>query len=191
MTKTIETIQEAKAVWQSALKESIDKVSYNEVRALLKNKKFLFSIPENILTYDGYIKIAAAIQEVRNELVGIKVDIDAHATFLKDSKKDLSTVIPAFVEGKSVQQREAETAKELQVLQVEVTKMSILQTTATNLLDNIDSAIAQLNRQLKASDLGYRTSSIDLMQARDWIGGETKKDIVNIEEQTNEEDIKL
>lgn len=155
-----------KAKWLKVIKPISD-FSYDDYRNKLRNISYIKSIPEDLLTHEGYINVAGSLQGTRNGLIAIKIEIDELAQLLAAAYKNMSDILPGLADG-TAQQKKSEAEKELQSLKIKATQLEVLQKTSDTLLSNIDSAIAQLNRQLKAADLGYRTAALDFSKAKDW-----------------------
>ena len=155
-----------KTKWKKII-SPISNFNYNDFREKLRNVSYIKSIPKDLLTHEGYISATGDLQDARNGLIVVKIEIDEISQLLSTAYKNMSDILPGLAEG-TAQQKKSEAERELQSLKVKVTQLEVLQKMADTLLSNIDSAIAQLNRQLKAADLGYRTAALDFSKARDW-----------------------
>ena len=81
-------------------------------------------------------------------------------------------VVKAQQEAKKKAEEEAKAAEELKEFTAIVEQANALQKTVYSILNNIDSAIAQVNRQMKSVDMGIRTQSIITASASDWDNSE-------------------
>lgn len=166
-----ERIKNVKEPWQETIKKLSTPFRYEEIRESLNNPRYWFTLPDEILTFEGYVKILAHLQNTRNDIVQIKLKIDEHAGMKTAALKNMEKILPGVYtseECKTDKLREARAAQELERFTIYVEEADKLQKMATSVLNNIDSAIAQLNRQMKAVDMGIRTSAITTTSARDW-----------------------
>ncbi len=170
-SKTINNkIDLIKNPWKEAIKQLSGPFNYQEIRDRLNDKKYWFELPDIVLTFDGYIKILAFLQNTRNEIVREKLMIDEHSGTKTAALKNMEKILPGIFmdECKTDKMREARAAEELEMFTIFVKQAEELQKMATSILNNIDSMIAQINRQMKSVDMGIRTSSITTASAKDW-----------------------
>lgn len=164
-----EKVKEVKKPWKEVLKQLTTPFDYESIRDELTSSKFWFTLPNEVLTFEGYVKILAYLQNLRNDIVRIKLTVDEHAGMKNAALKNMKEILPGvFDDCKTDKLREAKAAGELEQFTIFVKQADELQKFASSVLENIDSAIAQVNRQLKAVDMGIRTSSIITSEANDW-----------------------
>ena len=164
-------IKTVKEPWQEAIKKLSSPFKYEEIRQGLNDSKYWFKLPDEVLTFEGYIKLLAYLQNIRNDIVKEKLKIDEHAGMKTAALKNMEKILPGVYsndECKTDKLREAKAAQELERFTIFVEEAGELQKMATSILNNIDSAIAQVNRQMKSVDMGIRTSSITTTSAKDW-----------------------
>ena len=93
--------------------------------------------------------------------------------------KNMEKILPGLYEdsiAKTVQQKESRAGLDLQLFTEIVKQAESLKRMADSILNNIDSSIAQLNRQMKAIDMGIRTSSITTSGVYDWKNEEEEEE---------------
>lgn len=164
-------VQKVKEPWQETIKKLSGPFKYEEIRASLNDPKYWFTLPDEILTFEGYVKILAHLQNTRNSIIRIKLQIDEHAGMKTAALKNMEKILPGVYsseECKTDKLREAKAAQELERFTNYVEEAKQLQIMSNSVLTNIDSAIAQVNRQMKAVDMGIRTSAITTTEAKDW-----------------------
>ena len=172
-------IKAVKEPWQEAIKKLAGPFKYDDIRENLNDTKYWFKLPDEVLTFEGYIKLLAYLQNIRNDIVKDKLQIDEHAGMKVAALKNMEKIIPGVFsneECKTDKLREARAAQELEKFTIYVEEAVSLQKMATGVLNNIDSAIAQVNRQMKSVDMGIRTSSITTTAAKDWDETEEEDD---------------
>lgn len=168
---TEDRIKKIKEPWQEVIKKLSSPFKYEEIRENLNDSKYWFNLPDEILTFEGYIKILAYLQNIRNDIVKIKLQIDEHAGMKSAALKNMEKIIPGAYtveECKTDKLREAKAGQELEKFTIFVEESNQLQKMVISVLNNIDSAISQVNRQMKSVDMGIRTSAITTTEAKDW-----------------------
>ena len=166
-----EKVKAVKKPWAEALKKLSGPFNYEEIRNGMNDPKFWFKLPNKVLTFEGYIKLLAYLQNLRNNIVKTKLMIDEHAGMKSAALKNMKEILPGVYsseECKTDKLRDAKAAEELEVFTIFMKQADELQKMASSILNNIDSAIAQVNRQMKSVDMGIRTSSITTTAAKDW-----------------------
>jgi len=164
-------IEAVKEPWRKAIDKLVGPFKYEEIRNSLFDSKYWFKLPDEILTFEGYVKILAYLQNLRNDIVKEKLKIDEHAGMKIAALKNMQQILPGIFsseECKTDKLKEAKAAAELETFTILTKQADELQKIATSVLNNIDSAIAQVNRQMKAVDMGIRTSVINTTLAKDW-----------------------
>lgn len=170
-TTSAEKIKTVKEFWRKELKKLSDPFNYEEIRDSLNDPKYWFKLPDEVLTFDGYIKLLAYLQNLRTEIVRIGLMIDEHSGLKKAALKNMKEILPGLFtkeECPTDKIREAKSSEELMAFTSFVEQANALQKTLYSILTNLDSAIAQVNRQMKSVDMGIRTSSITTSFAKDW-----------------------
>jgi predicted nucleic acid-binding Zn-ribbon protein len=172
-TQAVEAIKQP---WQEKLKELQKPFGYEVIRDQLNDSKFWFQLPDEPLTAEGYIRILAHLQNLRNDIVRIKMTTDEHSLMKSAAYKTMQKILPGISDAKTDKLKEADSEKELMKLKIVVDQATTLQKLSDNVLNNVDSAIAQLNRQLKAVEMGHRTFSLSTAEVKDWTNEKTGDD---------------
>ena len=183
MSKIEETsadqIQAVKEGWKKALDKLTKPFKYEEIRNRLNNEKYWFKLPDEIVSFEGYVRLLAHLQNLRNDIVKEKIIIDEHADMKTAALKNMEKIFPGLYEdsvAKTAQQREARAGQDLQSFTEFVKQSDSLKKMTDSILNNVDSAIAQVNRQMKAVDMGVRTTSIATSETKDWTNEEEESD---------------
>lgn len=175
-SKQIEIVKEN---WKKALDKLSKPFKYETIRDGLNDSKYWFKLPNEVLTFDGYVRLLSHLQNIRNEIVKEKLKIDEHYDMKIAAFKNMEKILPGLYEdsiAKTVQQKESRAGLDLQLFTEIVKQAESLKRMADSILNNIDSSIAQLNRQMKAIDMGIRTSSITTSGVYDWKNEEEEKE---------------
>jgi len=175
-SKQIEIVKEN---WKKALDKLSKPFKYETIRDNLNDSKYWFKLPNEVLTFEGYVKILSHLQNIRNEIVREKLKIDEHYDMKIAALKNMEKILPGLYEdsiAKTVQQKESRAGLDLQLFTEIVKQAESLKRMADSILNNIDSSIAQLNRQMKAIDMGIRTSSITTSGVYDWKNEEEEEE---------------
>jgi len=151
-------------IWRDAIAD-LPPLDFDQIKQRLS--QFRVKIPEDLLTYDSYIRAVSRLQNVRSELLEIKEIVDDHSVMKERAVKSLQKILVAMSEGKTVAEKEGETEAWLIHLQKLVARSQILKIMTYDTLENIDMAIMQLGRQIKVADTAVRAQTIDNMSAVD------------------------
>lgn len=182
-TSSADRVKAIKKPWADFIKDLSGPFNYKEIRDRINDKKYWFEIPNKVLTFEGYIKLLAYLQNLRNDIVREKLVVDEHAGTKSAALKNMREILPGIYsseECKTDKLRDAKAAEELEAFTIFMKQADELQKMATSVLNNIDSAIAQVNRQMKSVDMGIRTSSITTTSAKDWEESEEDDDELSI-----------
>jgi len=158
------TPEAAMKIWRDAIAD-LPPLDFDQIKQRLS--QFRVKIPEDLLTYDSYIRAVSRLQNVRSELLEIKEIVDDHSVMKERAVKSLQKILVAMSEGKTVAEKEGETEAWLIHLQKLVARSQILKIMTYDTLENIDMAIMQLGRQIKVADTAVRAQTIDNMSAVD------------------------
>jgi len=172
---SVDKVKSVKEFWKTKLKKLSGPFNYEKIRDSFNDSKYWFKLPDEVLTFEGYIKILGHLQNIRTDFVKANLMIDEHAGLKRAALKNMEKILPGIFtkeECPTDKIREAKAAEELKEFTAIVEQANALQKTVYSILNNIDSAIAQVNRQMKSVDMGIRTQSIITASASDWDNSE-------------------
>lgn len=158
------TPDEAMQIWRGVI-SGLPPLDFDEVKRSLA--KFRVKIPESLLTYDAFLKILSILQNMRTDLLEIKEVVDEHHTMKDGALKSLQKILVAMSECKTVAEKEGETEAWLIHLQKLVKRAYVLKNMTFDVLENLDIAIAQVNRQIRVAEMATRNQTIDVTMGED------------------------
>jgi len=152
------TPEAAMEIWREAISD-LPPLDFDQTKRRLS--QFRVKIPEELLTYESFLKAVARLQNMRSDLLEIKEVVDDHSIMKERAVKSLQKILVAMSEGKTVAEKEGETEAWLIHLQKLVARAQMLRTMMYDALENVDMAIMQLGRQIKVADTAVRSQTID------------------------------
>lgn len=139
----------------------------DEVRSILSDPAFNITLPESVLTPEGYSSLHALIFNLRSRAIQVKDVVDQHYFMRMRAIKNLEKVLMKFSEGRTEKLKEADVELWLMPQKRSLENITMLKLLVDSRVSNLDFAAMQVSRQHKAVEVGHRVSLVDFSMIKE------------------------
>ena len=159
-----------RAFWGEAISD-LPPMAQDEIAATLSDPNFNITLPESILTFEGYTALNGRIQNLRTRVVAFKEVVDQHYFIRLRAIKSLEKVLMKFSSGRTEKLKEADVEEWLTPQKRSLEVINLIKIVIDSKVENLDAVAMQVSRQQRAAESGHKTDTIDFSMVRELPGG--------------------